>query len=76
MGVYTGYQARRSTQEQHSPLHIASSQARMGSAIIILENYNYFCNISFPCSLLYEKNVVNFLNAGRSFTPEVFILCT
>ena len=41
----------------------------------IVNSYNYFCNISFSRSLLYEINIINFFNAGLIFTPEVFILC-
>ena len=38
----------------------------------MVNGYNYFRNISFSRSLLYEKNV-NFHNAGLIFTPELFI---
>ena len=38
----------------------------------IVNGYNYFRNISFSGSLLYEKNL-NFYNAGLIFTPELFI---
>ena len=44
-------------------------------AIIIFESYNYFCNISFSRSLLYEINIINFIKIGLIFTPKVFILC-
>ena len=37
----------------------------------IVNGYNYFRNISFSRSLLYEKNV-NFYNAGLLFTPESY----
>ena len=40
----------------------------------IVNAYNYFHNISFSCSLLYEKNV-NFYHAGLIFTTELFIWC-
>ena len=42
------------------------------TSIIILANY--FRKISFLRSLLYEINIVIFLNAGLIFTPEVFIV--
>ena len=42
------------------------------TAIIILANY--FRKISFLRSLLYEINIVIFLNAGLIFTAEVFIV--
>ena len=32
-------------------------------------------DISFSRFLLYEINIMNFLNTGLIFTPEVFILC-
>ena len=41
----------------------------------IVKGCNYFRNINFSCSLLYEINIMNFLNTGLIFTPEVFILC-
>ena len=41
----------------------------------IVKGCNYFRNISFSCFLLDEINVMNFLNTGLIFTPEVFILC-
>ena len=41
----------------------------------IVKGYNYFCNISFSSSPFYEINIMNFLNTGLIFTPEVFILC-
>ena len=40
----------------------------------IVNSYNYFHNISFSPSQLYEKNMT-FLNAGMVFTLEVYILC-
>ena len=40
----------------------------------IVNSYNYFHNISFSSSQLYEKNMA-FLNAGLVFTLEVYILC-
>ena len=43
-------------------------------ATIIFTNYNYFCSISQPRSLLDEINI-NLFNTGLIFTPEVVILC-
>ena len=37
----------------------------------IVNGYNYFRNIRFSRSLLYEKNV-NFYNADVRFTPELY----
>ena len=42
---------------------------------VIVKSYNYFCNIIFSRSLLYEINIMNSFNAGLIFTPEVFIPC-
>ena len=42
---------------------------------IIFNGYNYFRNISFSHSLLYEINIINFIKIGLIFTPKVFILC-
>ena len=44
-------------------------------AITISVNYNYFRNISFSRSLLYEINFMNFIITGLIFTPGLFILC-
>ena len=44
-------------------------------SIIILPNYNHFCNISFPHSLLYAINIRNILNTSLIFTPKILILC-
>ena len=41
----------------------------------IVNNYNYFCNIIFSFSLLYDINIMKFYNSGLIFTPEVYILC-
>ena len=41
----------------------------------IVKGYNYFRNINFSRSLLYEINTMNSFNTGLIFTPEVFILC-
>ena len=41
----------------------------------IVKGCNYFRNISFSRFLLYEINIMNFLNTSLIFTPEVFILC-
>ena len=38
-------------------------------------NYNYFRNIIFLRSLLYEISIMNFIKTGLFFTPEVFTLC-
>ena len=56
------------------PWHIQSPRqtATMHHFAKIVNGYNYFRNISFSRSLLYEKNV-NFHNAGLIFTPELFI---
>ena len=40
--------------------------------IIIFASYNYFRNISFPCLLVHEINMI-FFDAGLIFIPEVFI---
>ena len=40
----------------------------------IVKGYNYFRDISFSRFLLYEINIINFLNTGLIFTPQVFIL--
>ena len=36
---------------------------------------NFFRNISFSLSLIYEINIVIFLIIGFIFTAEVFIVC-
>ena len=36
---------------------------------------NYFRDISFSRFLLYEINIMNFLNTSLIFTPEVLFLC-
>ena len=36
-------------------------------------NYNYFRNISFSRSLLYEISIMNFIKTGLIFTPEVLL---
>ena len=41
----------------------------------IVKRCNYFRDISFSRFLLYEINIMNFLNTSLIFTPEVFILC-
>ena len=41
----------------------------------IVKGCNYFCNISFSRLLLYEINIMKFLNTGLILTLEVFILC-
>ena len=33
---------------------------------------NYFRNISFSCSLLYQINIMNFFNTCLIFTPKVY----
>ena len=43
--------------------------------IIVFTNYNYFCNISFSCSLPYEINIMNFFNTGPIFGSEVLTIC-
>ena len=45
-----------------------------GSFAKIVKGYNYFRDISFSRFLLYEINIINFLNTGLIFTPQVFIL--
>ena len=37
--------------------------------------YNYFRSTNFWRVLLYEINMMNFFNAGRTFAPEVFLPC-
>ena len=39
----------------------------------IVNGCNYFRDISFSRFLLYERNIMNFLNTGLIFTPEVFM---
>ena len=39
----------------------------------IVKGCNYFRNISFSRFLLHEINIMNSLNTGLIFTPEVFI---
>ena len=41
----------------------------------IVNGYNYFRNTNFSRSLLYEINMMNFFNTGRTFAPEVFLPC-
>ena len=41
----------------------------------IVKGCNYFRDISFSRFLLYEINIINFLNTGLIFALEVFILC-
>ena len=41
----------------------------------IVTGCSYFRNISFSRFLLYEINIMNILNIGLIFTPEVIILC-
>ena len=40
----------------------------------IVNGYNYFRNMYFSPSLLYEINISHFLNTGLIFTPGAFIL--
>ena len=40
----------------------------------IVKGCNYFRNISFSRFLLCEIYIMNFLNTGLFFTPEVFVL--
>ena len=47
----------------------------MESIAKIVKGCNYFRDISFSRFLLYEINIMNFLNTGLIFTPEVVILC-
>ena len=41
----------------------------------IVKSCNYFCDITYSRFLLYEINIMKFLNTGLIFTPEVFTLC-
>ena len=41
----------------------------------IVKDCNCFRNINFSRFLRYEINIMNFLNIGLIFTPEVIILC-
>ena len=49
--------------------------SRMGHFAKIVNSYNYFRNISFSRSLLYEINIINFIKTGLIFSAEVFTLC-
>ena len=41
----------------------------------VVKGCNYFCGISFSRFLLYEINIVKFLNTDLIFTSDVFFLC-
>ena len=41
----------------------------------IVKGCNYFRDISFSRFLLYEINIMSFLNTGLIFAPEVFTIC-
>ena len=60
------------------PRHIrnpgAYSKACQNIFDSVLRNYHYIRDISFSRFLLYETNIIKFLNTGLIFTPEVFIL--
>ena len=47
----------------------------LACVVKIVNGCNYFRNINFSRSLLYEINIVNFFNTDLTFTPEVFISC-
>ena len=38
----------------------------------VVNDYNYFPNISISLSLLYEVNIMNFLNTCIILTPKVY----
>ena len=40
----------------------------------IVKDYNYFHDFSYSRFLLYEINIMKFLNTGIIFTPELFTL--
>ena len=56
--------------------HLKPCQASIMECFVkIFKDCHYFRNISFSVTLLYEINIMNFLNTGLIFSPEVFILC-
>ena len=57
--------------------HIQSSVKHLRWSVMRkqLKDCNCFRNINFSRFLRYEINIMNFLNIGLIFTPEVIILC-